>query len=331
MAPIRLLVFLFFMIPTKTLWSLYTNGIAPDRVYVHLGQDAPMVAYAEVRDPNDKTKASGFTATLIAPDILITTAHSVVKYMAKGPGPHPLTGAAYFDPFVRINGSVPHVFKRAIIHPKYTQSTDYDVALIQLQKPVTDINPAPLYAVTDPCAGRENKHLLKRFPAVVYGYGRTVNGPSDGARRGAIFPSIVPMAGRHLMVGFYPSPPDDQEMHSIIGRSNGQFQLIHLPILREKAKEFQGVTYGLLAPGDSGGPLFTLLGGVRVIVGLNKNATCHSSVQERDSRNRPLFKHPEDGKKLYFLCHSGFSYLFDPKTGLADQSIGPMIDRLRQE
>lgn len=330
MALYRFWFFFFAWLLTGDGSALYTNGIAPDRDYVHLGQGAPMVAYAEIRDPNDQTKASGFTATLIAPDILITTAHTIAKYMPKTPGPHPIRGAAYFDPFVRIDRATPHEFDSAIIHPGYNTSTDRDIAFIRLKKIVKNTQPARLYDVTNPRIGRQNIDILNRFSALVYGYGRTVNGPSDGARRGATFPSIVPMAGRHLMVGFYPSPPDDGEMKSIIRHSGGQFQLNQLPILRRKAYEFKGFHYGLLAPGDSGGPLFTLLNGQSTIVGLNKNATCHPSVRSTDDRNRPLFTTPSDGKKLYFLCQSGFSYLFDPKTGLVDQAVDTMIAQLRK-
>lgn len=181
----------------------------PDERYLALGSRFPSVV----------PLGRAGDATLIAPEWLLTAAH-VARAFERRPGATVLLGGAEFG------------VSFVVRHPAWRELGEHDIALIRLAKPVSGVQPLPLYR-----GNREHDQIV-----TIVGHGGTGTGESrarteDGRRRAAT--SKVDSVSTSLLFLSFSSPPNATEQEGAPG------------------------------PGDSGGPALLNEGGQTFVAGIS--------------------------------------------------------------
>jgi hypothetical protein len=198
---------------------------ASDQQYVALGAEYPSVGCFDGTTSSSSFLASG---TLIAPSWVLTAAHVV----------------DHAQSLEFTVGGVTYTADRSIANPNWTGNlwSGYDIGLVHLSAPVTNVTPAAIYTGQ----GELNQTVT------TVGYGKTGTGTTgavllDGQKRGGqnIVDRIV---NDRLLVSDFDDPASSVGM---LGNA------------RTLALE------GLIAPGDSGGGEFMQVGDASYVVGVN--------------------------------------------------------------
>jgi hypothetical protein len=198
-------------------------AVAPPIVRRHDVSDARFLEFGE--QFNCLAYIGGGCGTVIAPDWILTAAHVG-------------NGVSYFRRHVRINGEEYEV-KRKLVHPGFAQNPpgklDHDIALLQLTRPVTGVEPIKLYRESD-----ELGQVIIFLGNGSTGTGKT--GPDQRGRRQKRASTNTVSEASKLWLTFDFNAPSDAEVTPLEGISG---------------------------PGDSGGPCLLQKGDELFVMGVS--------------------------------------------------------------
>lgn len=185
-----------------------------DRAYLELGADFPSVV---------RVGENGGDGTLIAPDWVLTTAHVAHGMYQRSDGNVEVFVDGQDEGFV---------VDQVVLHPDFYPMGPDDIALLHLERALTDVEPAGIYRDRDE----------RGQPIVLVGHGDTKPGSggewvADGLRRGAT--NIIDQATDSHIVFDFDEPKDASPLEGTAG------------------------------PGDSGGPAFILQDGLPLVAGVS--------------------------------------------------------------
>ena len=155
----------------------------------------------------------------------------------------------YAGGYLEVGGN-PHEIAEVILHPEWTDAEQFDIGLVRLVEAVEGVEPVPLYRAHD-----EVGQTLTLVGRGITATGREgeAGGTTDGKLRAAT---------------------------NIIGDADAHF----LRILFDRPGEGATALEGVGASGDSGGPAFLEVDGVRYLAGLNSwGDDCNADVGQYDA------------------------------------------------
>ncbi|HEX2091733.1 MAG TPA: trypsin-like serine protease [Longimicrobiaceae bacterium] len=188
--------------------------------------------------------------TLIGERWVLTAAHIAA---AISPA-RPRSGRTGYGRNVRVNGRDIQV-RRIVLHPDWVDMGPYDIALIELAEPVTNVAPVALYEGRD-----EMGRLVTLAGTGIAGTGLTGPTVRDRRLRGAT--NRIDRVREDYLAFTFDAPGS------------------------RRATEHEGIS----GPGDSGGPAFIERGGVRYVAGVSSRQVSGSigegryGVEERYTR-----------------------------------------------